>query len=169
MQSSPLVPKLGFGLASRGQAFYLDDGHPNALVGGKRPRTTLSCSIAFRGGVPYMAFGTPGGDRQDQWNLSFFLAHVHFGMNLQEAIDIPMFHSIHHPRSFYPHDSYPRQILVEASMPLAVRQGLRKRGHLVTLVDEWTLGWMSAVTREPDGSLRAAASPREMNAYAAGR
>ncbi|HEX4521076.1 MAG TPA: gamma-glutamyltransferase family protein [Gaiellaceae bacterium] len=169
MQFSPTIPGVGFSLSERGQAFYLEPEHPNALVGGKRPRTTLSCSIAFREGVPYMAFGTPGGDRQDQWNLAFFLAHIHFGMNLQEAIDTPLFHSIHHPRSFHPHDGYPRELLVEANMPLAARQGLRKRGHVLVLVDEWTLGWMSAVTRQPDGSMRAGASPREMNAYAVGR
>jgi gamma-glutamyltranspeptidase/glutathione hydrolase len=169
LQFSPAIPGLGFSLSERGQAFYLDEGHPNAIAGGKRPRTTLSCSIAFRQGVPYMAFGTPGGDRQDQWNLAFFLAHVHFGMNLQEAIDATLFHSIHHPRSFHPHDGYPKEVLMEASMPLGVRQGLRARGHVLVLVDEWTLGWQSAVTREPDGSMRAGASPREMNAYAVGR
>jgi gamma-glutamyltranspeptidase/glutathione hydrolase len=169
LKLSPVVPGLGFGLSERAQAFYLDESHPNSLVPGKLPRTTLTPSIAFKDGAPYMAFGTPGGDRQDQWSLSFFLGHADFGFDLQHAIDVPLYHSTHWPRSFYPHDAYPRELIVEASMPLETREGLRKRGHKIVLVDEWTLGWVSAVAREPDGVLKAAASPREMKAYAVGR
>lgn len=117
-----------------------------------------------------MAFATPGGDRQDQWSLQFFLAHVEFELNLQEAIDRPLFHSTHWPRSFHPHDAYPKRLLVEASIPAEVRQELRNRGHDVVIVDEWSLSWVSAVTRDVDaGIVRAAASPREMQAYAYAR
>jgi len=170
LQFSPAIPGLGFSISERAQAFYLDEDHPNSLVGGKRPRTTLSPSLAAKGDQPCMAFATPGGDRQDQWSLAFFLAHVDFDMNLQEAIDAPLFHSTHWPRSFHPHDAYPKRLLIEASIPAAVREELRRRGHDVVIVDEWSLGWVSAVARDTDtGIVRGAASPREMQAYAIGR
>src|SRR5680860_1357166 len=102
LQSSPVVPGLGFGLGTRGQMFWLEEGLANSLAGGKRPRTPLTPSLALRDGEPSLAFGTPGGDGQDQWSLVFFLAHVHFGLNLQAAIDAPMFHTTHFPSSFYP-------------------------------------------------------------------
>ena len=93
LQSSPVIPGLGFCLGTRAQMFTLTPGLPNSLAPGKRPRTTLSPGLALRGGEPYLAFGTPGGDQQDQWTLGFFLNHVLFGMNLQEAIDAPAFHT----------------------------------------------------------------------------
>ena len=96
---------LGFPLGTRGQMFYLDPNHANALVPRKRPRTTLTPSLATKDGEPFMAFGTPGGDSQDQWTLQFFLNVIDFGMNLQEAIDAPNFHTNHFPNSFYPHNA----------------------------------------------------------------
>ena len=69
LHSNPVVPGLGFPLGTRAQMFNLERDLPNALKPGKRPRTTLSPSIAFRDGEPYMAFGTPGGDAQDQWTV----------------------------------------------------------------------------------------------------
>src|SRR5262249_50849465 len=107
LTSSPVIPGLGFPLGTRAQMFWLDAEHPNALVPLKRPRTTLSPSLALRDGEPYLAFGTPGGDQQDQWTLLFFLAHVLFGCDLQEAIDAPAFHTNHFPSSFYPRTAQP--------------------------------------------------------------
>ena len=69
LQSSPAIPELGFCLGTRAQMFRLEEGLPSSLVGGTRPRTTLSPSLALRDGEGYMAFGTPGGDQQDQWSL----------------------------------------------------------------------------------------------------
>jgi gamma-glutamyltranspeptidase/glutathione hydrolase len=151
--------------------FWLTEGLPNSLVGGKRPRTTLTPSIALReSGEPYLAFGTPGGDYQDQWSLAFFLAHVHFGLNLQEAIDAPMFHTTHFPSSFYPRTASPGEVVAEARLDPKVVQALRERGHDVNVVDGWSLGRLSAVSQEPEsGLLRAAANPRHMQGYAAGR
>ena len=100
LQSSPVIPELGFGLGTRAQMFWLDESHPAGLAPGKRPRTTLSPSLALRDGEPYLVFGTPGGDQQDQWALHVFLRHIHFGMNLQEAIDAPALHTEHAPSSF---------------------------------------------------------------------
>lgn len=169
LQSSPVVPGLGFCLGTRAQMFWLEDGHPNALAPGKRPRTTLSPSLAFRGGDPYLAFGTPGGDQQDQWSLLPFLNHVHFGLDLQAAIDAPAFHTSHLINSFHPRPFEPRVVEIESRFDSAVIDELRRRGHDVRVADAWSLGRVSAVAREPDGVLKAAANPRGMQGYAVGR
>jgi len=166
--SSPVVPKLGFPLGTRAQMFWLEEGLPNSLEPGKRPRTTLSPSLAFRGGDPYLAFGTPGGDQQDQWSLNFFLRHVHGGLNLQEAIDAPSFDTNHFPSSFYPRDSKPREVELEARFGDDVAWALRERGHDVVVTGDWSLGRVSAVARE-DGLLKGAANPRGMQGYTVGR
>ena len=85
LHSSPVIPELGFCLGTRAQMFWLEEGHPAALAPGKRPRTTLSPTLALRDGEPYLAWGSPGGDGQDQWITQFFMRHVHAGMNLQEV------------------------------------------------------------------------------------
>jgi gamma-glutamyltranspeptidase/glutathione hydrolase len=166
--SSPVVPDLGFPLGTRAQMFWLEEGLPNSLEPGKRPRTTLSPSLAFRGGDPYIAFGTPGGDQQDQWSLLFFLHHVDLGLDLQAAIDEPSFHTNHFPSSFYPRDQRPLEIEVEGRFDDAVVAELRERGHVVEVAGDWSLGRVSAVARE-DGLLKAGANPRGMQGYAAGR
>jgi len=166
--SSPVVPALGFPLGTRAQMFWLEEGLPNSLEPRKRPRTTLSPSLAFLGGDPYLAFGTPGGDQQDQWSLNFFLQHVDRGLNLQEAIDAPSFDTNHFPSSFYPRDSKPLQVEVEARFGDEVVRELRERGHEVEVTGEWSLGRVSAVARE-NGLLKAAANPRGMQGYAVGR
>jgi gamma-glutamyltranspeptidase / glutathione hydrolase len=168
LQSSPAIPGLGFCLGTRGQMFTLTPGLPNSLAPGKRPRTTLSPTLALRDGEPYLAFGTPGGDQQDQWTVPFFLNHLHFGMNLQEAIDAPAFHTSHFPSSFYPRESSPLAVDVEERVGQRVIDGLRERGHAVTVQPPWSLGRISAVGRS-GGFLYAAANPRGMRGYAAGR
>jgi gamma-glutamyltranspeptidase / glutathione hydrolase len=148
--------------------FWLEEGLANSLEPRKRPRTTLSPSLAFRGGDPYVAFGTPGGDQQDQWSLLFFLRHVDFGLDLQAAIDAPAFHTNHFPSSFYPRDAHPRQVEVEGRIAPRVIAQLRDRGHDVVVAGDWSLGRVSAAARE-DGLLKAAANPRGMQGYAVGR
>src|SRR6185437_2313700 len=113
LQSSPVIPGLGFCLGSRAQMFALTPGFASSLAPGRRPRTTLSPSLALRGGEPYLAFGTPGGDQQDQWTMGFFLNHTVFGMNLQEAIDAPAYHTDHFPSSFYPRGAEPASLTIE--------------------------------------------------------
>jgi gamma-glutamyltranspeptidase / glutathione hydrolase len=169
LQSSPVIAELGWPLGTRAQMFWLEPGLPSSLEPRRRPRTTLSPSLALRGGEPYLAFGTPGGDQQDQWSLHAFLAHVHFGLDLQAAIDAPEFHTDHFPSSFYPRRAKPRSLALEARFGDAVADDLRGRGHDVTVTDPWSLGRVSAAGREPDGSLKAAANPRGMQGYAVGR
>ncbi len=169
LQSSPVVPGLGFPLGTRLQMAWLQPGLPNSLVPGRRPRTTLSPSLCLRDGEPELAFGTPGGDQQDQWQLGFLLNHLLGGMNLQEAIDYPVFHTTHVPSSFHPRESHPKQVVVESRIGDDVIAGLRRRGHQVTVSGPWSLGRMCAVGRGPDGRLRAGANPRGMQGYAVGR
>ena len=168
LQSSPVIPGLGFCLGTRGQMFSLTPGLASSLAPGRRPRTTLSPSLALRDGEPYLAFGTPGGDQQDQWTLGFFLNHVLFGMNLQEAIDAPAFSNEHFPSSFYPRGSVPRSLSVEERVGEPVIAELRRRGHEVTVMSPWSLGRISAVSRDR-GFLYAGANPRGMQGYAVGR
>ena len=168
LQSSPVIPGLGFCLGTRAQMFTLTPGLASTLAPSRRPRTTLSPGLALRDGDPYLAFGTPGGDQQDQWALAFFLNHVHFGMNLQEAIDAPAFHTDHFPSSFYPRTSQPRSLAAEARLDRPVLAELSRRGHAVTVMPSWSLGRVSAVSRR-DGMLYAAANARGMQGYAVGR
>jgi gamma-glutamyltranspeptidase/glutathione hydrolase len=166
--SSPVVPALGFPLGTRAQMFWLEEGLPNSLAPRKRPRTTLSPSLAFRGGDPYVAFGTPGGDQQDQWSLNVFLQHVERGLDLQAAIDAPSFDTNHFPSSFYPRERKLLQVELEGRFGDEVARELRERGHEVEVTEPWTLGRVSAVARE-NGLLKAAANSRGMQGYAVGR
>jgi gamma-glutamyltranspeptidase/glutathione hydrolase len=130
----------------------------------------LSPSLATLGGEPWLAFGTPGGDDQDQWTLNFFLAHCDFGLNLQEAIDAPMFDTAHFPSSFAPHEAFPGRLSVEDRIAPSVAKELRDRGHDLNLSDAWSRGRVCAVGRDPGtGQLLAAANPRGMQGYAVGR
>jgi gamma-glutamyltranspeptidase/glutathione hydrolase len=169
LQSSPVIPGLGWPLGSRAQMFWLEEGLPSSLAPHRRPRTTLSPSLALRDGEPYLAFGTPGGDQQDQWTLHAFLRHAVFGDDLQAAIDAPSFHTDHFPSSFFPRQARPRSLALESRWGEDVAAELRASGHDVTVTGPWSLGRVSAVAREPNGLLRAGADPRSMQAYAAGR
>jgi gamma-glutamyltranspeptidase/glutathione hydrolase len=167
LHGSPIVPGLGFCMGTRAQMFWLTEGLPNSLEPGKRPRTTLTPTLVLRDGEPYMAIGTPGGDMQDQWQMGPLLGHVHFGRNLQEAIDAPSFHSNHMPSSFYPRDIHLNEVEIEERSE-AIGE-LRRRGHDVVVRPPWSLGRVSAVAREPDGLLKAGANARGMQGYAVGR
>jgi gamma-glutamyltranspeptidase / glutathione hydrolase len=169
LTSSPVVPGLGFPLGTRAQMFWLEPGLPNSLEPRKRPRTTLSPTLATRDGE-VLAFGTPGGDQQDQWSLTFFLNHAHFEQNLQASIDAPMFHSNHFPSSFYPREAKPGHVELESRFAADVVDELRRRGHDVAVAGDWALGRVSAAAWDGNTAvLRAAANPRGMQGYAVGR
>ena len=168
LQSSPVIPALGWPLGSRAQMFWLDESHPGALMPGKRPRSTLSVGMAMRDGRPYMIWGTPGGDQQDQWSAQLLVRHVHFGMNLQQAIDAPAWHIEHFPASFWPRTARPGVVVMEGRFPQATVEELRRRGHKVEVGPDWSEGRLTAASQ--DGVRRkAAANPRGMQGYAAGR
>lgn len=171
LHSSPVIPELGFCLGTRGQMLWLTEGLPSSLEPGKRPRTTLTPSLALRDGRPWLAFGTPGGDQQDQWSLnSTFLHAVHTNLDLQEAIDAPNFHTEHFPSSFWPRQSRPGVLVVEERIGSKVIDELRARGHRVEVAGPWSLGRMCVVGRDPrTGFLMAAANPRGRQGYAVGR
>jgi gamma-glutamyltranspeptidase/glutathione hydrolase len=173
LQSSPVIPDLGWPLGTRGQMFWLEEGQPASLAPGKRPRSTLSVGMALRDGVPYMSWGTPGGDQQDQWNCQLFLRHARRSgstpkMNLQEAIDAPAWHIEHFPLSFWPRTARPGVLVVEGRLPAATVKELERRGHKVEVGADWSEGRLTAAAQEGPRR-KAAANPRGMQGYAAGR
>jgi len=169
LPSSPVIPGLGFPLGTRGQMFSLEESHPNSLAPGKRPRTTLTPSLATRDGAPFMSFGSPGGDCQDQWALQFLLNVLDFGMSLQEAVEAPTFWSGHFPSSFYPRNADPGALHVEGRISEDVRKELASRGHDVRVEGDWVGGNTLAASIDPATGVRcAAASPRLAPACAAG-
>ena len=173
LQSSPVIPELGWPLGTRGQMFWLEEGLPASLAPGKRPRSTLSVGMALRDGKPYMTWGTPGGDQQDQWSCQFFLRHARLGsatprMNMQEAIDAPAWHIEHFPLSFWPRTARPGVLVVEGRLPAATIAELKKRGHKVEVGPDWSEGRLTAASQE-GVRRKAAANPRGMQGYAAGR
>lgn len=173
LQSNPVVSELGFPLGTRLQMAWLEEGLPNSLTPGRRPRTTLTPTVALRDGVPVLAFGTPGGDQQDQWQLHFFLAvalreRVRGGLDLQGAIDAPNWHNESFPGSFHPRGMRAGSVTVESRMEAEVVEELRRRGHRVTVGGPWSEGRLCAVARER-GVLSAGANARGMQGYAVGR
>jgi gamma-glutamyltranspeptidase/glutathione hydrolase len=168
LQSSPVIPELGFCMGSRGQMFWLQPGLPASLAPRKRPRTTLSPSFALRDGRAWMAFGTPGGEQQDQWSLIFLLRMVHHRMNIQQAIDLPSFHSEHWPSGFWPRVARPGKLVLESRYDPKVLGNLRRRGHLAEAGGEWSEGRLSGARQEAD-QMFAGANPRGMQGYAVGR
>jgi gamma-glutamyltranspeptidase/glutathione hydrolase len=168
LQSSPTIPELGFCLGTRAQMFWLEDGLPASLRPGSRPRTTLTPSMALKDGKPWLAFGSPGGDNQDQWIAQFFIRHVDHGLNMQAAMDAPMLQTDHWPNSFFPREARPAKVQLESRFPAATIDALKEKGHDVEVGGEWSLGRNAAAKRE--GKLmKAAATPRLQQAYAVGR
>ncbi|MDQ0792997.1 gamma-glutamyltranspeptidase [Streptomyces sp. B1I3] len=171
-----LVPGTGPLAAAVPGAFdALEEGLPDTLTPGRRPRTTLTPSPALRDGVPVLAFGTPGGEQQDQWQLHFFLAvalrpKVRGGYDLQGAIDAVNWHNDSFPSSFHPRGMRPGGVSAEERTDPRIVEELRRRGHDVVVGEPWSEGRLSAVARDPGtGVLSAAANPRGMQGYAVGR
>ncbi|MBI4049174.1 MAG: gamma-glutamyltransferase family protein [Devosia nanyangense] len=169
LQSSPVVPGLGFPMNSRAQMFWLDEGLPSSLRPRSRPRTTLSPSLAIHEDGRILSVGTPGGDQQDQWQLVFFLQLLRGEQSLQKILDTPVFHSTHVQASFAPRSFSPGGLSVEETLGAEVIAELKRRGHDVSVTPAWSGGRLTCAERRPDGQLLAAATPRMMQAYAVGR
>jgi gamma-glutamyltranspeptidase/glutathione hydrolase len=167
--TSPVIPGLGFPIGTRAQMFCLDASHPNCVAPHKRPRTTLSPSLARLSDGRLLAFGTPGGDQQDQWALQFFLELAAFGVSdLQQAIDAPTVHSLHMPSSFFPHHCEPGVVAFEEGIAPALREALAQRGHRLRASGPWSHGRVLAAAHDPaSGKIEAAASPRFQVAWSA--
>ena len=167
--SSPVIEGLGFAIGTRGQMFYLNPDRPNALEPRKRPRATLTPTIVTRADDPYLAFGTPGGDSQEQWTLQFFLNYVRFGMDLQEALDAPTIHSEHFPSSFYPRERFLGRLSIEADMPADVVSELERRGHDVEITPKWSNGKVMGIRCDTErGVIQGAVAPKGGIGYAMG-
>jgi gamma-glutamyltranspeptidase/glutathione hydrolase len=170
LQSSPTVPELGFCLGTRLQMTWLEDGSASTLRPGRRPRTTLTPTLVLKDGHPVTALGSPGGDQQDQWQLLYLLRTIVGGYTPQQAIDAPAFHTTSVPGSFWPRTWEPAGAVVENRLGDDVIAALEALGHVVTRAGDWTLGRLSSVGRDLDrGILTAAANPRGVQGYAAGR
>jgi gamma-glutamyltranspeptidase/glutathione hydrolase len=170
LQSSPTIPELGFCLGTRLQMMWLDDSSPGALRPGARPRTTLTPTLVLRDGRAEMALGTPGGDQQEQWQVPVLLRMIVGGHTAQQAIDAPSLHTTALVDSFWPRGWTPAGAVVEDRLGDDVIAGLQRRGHDVTRAGSWSLGRVSAVGRDAaTGGVWAAANPRGMQGYAAGR
>lgn len=152
----------GVPLSNRMQVFDLDPLSPNALAGGKRPRTTLTPTVVLRDGKPFLAVSTPGGDSQDQQILNVLLALLVFDLPLQQAIEAPRVNSLHPFSSFGGHESEPGVLEVERRVPAAVIKALERRGHLVRLLDPYGMSTgIVAVGVDPrTGTLRGGADVR---------
>lgn len=168
LQSSPTVPTLGFCLGTRLQATWLIPGHPASLLPGRRPRTTLTPTLLTRGSE-VIAIGSPGGDQQDQWQLPVILRILVGGYSGQQAIDAPTLNTTALIDSFWPRTWTPAGVTVEDRMDADVLAALEARGHRVRRTGDWSLGRVTAVGRDGDGILWAAANPRGAQGYAAGR
>jgi gamma-glutamyltranspeptidase/glutathione hydrolase len=162
LQSSPVVPGLGFPLSTRGQMFWTKPGHPNSVA-------TLSPSMVLRGGTPWMSLGTPGGEQQDQWQPVMLLRMLHHKLNIQQSIDAPNFHTEHWPSSFWPRVARPGKVVLEGRYDRAVLNELLARGHVAEMGGDWSEGRISAARIEPDGQMFTGANPRGMQGYAIGR
>ena len=171
LQSSPLIPDLGFALGTRAQMMWLEADLPNSLSPRKRPRTTLSPTLVLGGdGLPMLAFGSPGGDAQDQWGLQFFLSHVACGLSPEVSVARPTFQSLHVASSFWPRERRPGVLQVEADLDAQVVRELAGLGHIVDVVPPRSQGWTCVVRRDPArGELSAAASPRGDRGWALAR
>jgi len=136
----------GIGLSQRAQSFVTEakDGPFNVIEPGKRPRVTLTPTLALRNGAPYLAFAVQGGDSQDQNLLQFFLNVVEFGMTVQQAVEAPNMNSYQMRSSFGMHDTQPGRMLVATSLPDSTRRALEAMGYTLEFAER-TSGPINAI------------------------
>lgn len=154
IRSAEVIPALGFPLGNRMETFYIGPAHhPNVVAPRKRPRTTISPSMVFRGGRPWLVFGSMGGDQQDQWQLQFLLNMADFGMTVQAAIEAPKFSSEHFPRFFAPHDFITNRLRIEPLVGREVLEQLAGRGHDLEIAGNWSEGYLLAAAQDTETGL----------------
>jgi len=141
-----IAGKTGVGMSQRMQSFVLDPAQNpyNVLAPGKRPRATLTPSMALKNGKPFLSFAVQGGDIQDQVQLQFFLNMVEFGMNVQEAVEAPHFWSYQLRNSFDDHRAQPGRLLMNSQTTPWVREELSRKGYK-TEFRERTSGPITAI------------------------
>ena len=159
-RKSAFAPELGCTLSTRSEMFVLEDGHPNAVAPGKRPRTTLVSYLIVENGEPTVTVGCPGGDDQAQADLQLVLNLLVFGMNPQQAVEAPRFSTQTLVNSFYPRAYHPGQLNVEAGIPPATRAELSALGHAVSESGACGIGAIVARRDPATGVLSAGADPR---------
>ena len=161
-----VMADLGIIFNCRGDYYSLVAGEANALVPGKRPRSTLQSTLVMKDGRPYMIMGSPGGDDQVMRTMQTLLNVVDFGLNVQQAIEAPRWSTESFPASHFPHTMRPGTLSVEARIPVAVQEALKTRGHTLTVSGPWSKGEMAVIRIDPKtGALHAGADPR-VDAYA---
>jgi gamma-glutamyltranspeptidase / glutathione hydrolase len=157
---SVIAGETGIPLSTRLQSFVLQDGHPNQLAPGKRPRVTLSPTLVMKDGKPVMAMSTPGGDNQDQAMLQVLLNIIEFGMSPQEAVEAPRFQTEHFYSSFANHDFTPGKLNLEGRIPRATAERLAALGHRVSVTGDWSNSSAPTVIWVSNGVLHGGADPR---------
>jgi gamma-glutamyltranspeptidase/glutathione hydrolase len=157
---SVIAGDTGIPLSTRLQSFVVQDGHPNQLAPGKRPRVTLSPTLVMKNGEPVIAMSTPGGDNQDQAMLQVLLNLIDFGMSPQEAVEAPRFQTEHFYSSFAGHEFNPGKLNLEGRIPRATAEKLSALGHKVTVTGDWSNASAPTVILHDAGVLHGGADPR---------
>ncbi|MEE8378724.1 MAG: gamma-glutamyltransferase [Candidatus Aminicenantaceae bacterium] len=141
-----IAGKTGIGMSQRMQSFVLDESENpfNVVQPGKRPRATLTPSLALKDGKPYLSFAVQGGDTQDQNLLQFFLNMVEFGMNVQEACEAPNFVTYQLKNSFGQHEIVPGRLRVNEVVPQKIRDLLEAMDYDVD-ARRYTSGPINAI------------------------
>jgi gamma-glutamyltranspeptidase / glutathione hydrolase len=161
-----VMADLGFIFNCRGDYYSLVAGEANALLPGKRPRSTLQSTLVMKDGRPFMIVGSPGGDDQVFRTMQTLLNVVDFGMNVQEAIESPRWATRSFPASPFPHTMYPGEMSVEQRVPESVRAALIQRGHKLKVAGPWTMGSLAAIVVDPKTGVLSAGTDPRVDAYA---
>ena len=170
VSNTPMVPGLGMIISGRGTQSWLEPEHPSCLAPWKRPRLTPNPAIAFRNGRLFMPFGTPGGDVQVPAMAQMFLNMVEFGMNPQQAVEVPRACSWSFPNSFWPHIYEPGRLDLEGRIDKGAGRELEKLGHKVGWLQDWeaAAGALCGIMVDRErGVLIGSADPRR-DSYALG-
>jgi len=157
---SVFFPELGCALSTRIEMFNCEEGHPNVIEPGKRPRTTLINYLVRKDAQPVMTIGCPGGDNQAQADVQLVLNVLVFGMDPQQAVESPRFASQSVVNSFYPHTYLPGRLDLEPSIPESTADTLRAMGHDIARTANCGLGATVSVRDPQTGYLSTSGDPR---------